>query len=101
MSCNRENVVWKGRDGKWNVGHFAFYSVDTDKEDWDYEWDVEYDYSEFHWASVGHATEDEAHAAWQGSNPGCSMVHYEPDADTDRYDAMAAKCIAASKASRY
>lgn len=89
MSCNRENVVWKSRDGKWNIGFFDYYHVNQDSEDFDHEWDVEYDYDRFNWVSTGHATQEAAIDAWHGANPGCHQIHEEPDASTDRYDEMA------------
>lgn len=84
MSLNRENVVWKDRQGTWNIGFFDYYQTGED-----HEWDVEYDYSTFNFCSTGHATEEDAHASWHGANPGgCETLH-EPSAETDRYDAMA------------
>lgn len=89
MSCNRENVTWKGRDGKWNVGFFEFYETgDPSDEDWDYEWDVEYDFTQFNWASTGHPTQEAARNAWDGSNPGMWAINETPDAETDRFDKM-------------
>ncbi len=89
MSVNRENVIWKSRDGTWNRGFYDYYDVDTDKDDWDYEWDVEYDYSSFNWVSTGQATEQEANDAWRGANPGSCNFHSEPSAETDALDALA------------
>lgn len=90
MSCNRENVIWKDRNGKWNLGFFHCYPVDQDKEDWDYEWDVDYDFSTFDWVSTGHDTQEAAHLSWGGSNPGMWEVHEEPSEYTDEFDKMAA-----------
>lgn len=85
MSVNRENVVWKTRDNTWSIGFFDFWQTGDD-----YEWDVEYDHSTFNWCSTGHATKDEAEAAWRGANPGGSTVYFEPDSETDKFDQMAA-----------
>ncbi len=93
MSRHRENVIWKGRDGTWSRGFFECYPTGGD----DPEWDVEYDYSRFDWCSCGHATEDDAQAAWHGANPGGCTIHSEPDADTDEFDRMAARYFAEKK----
>lgn len=96
MSCNRENVTWKSRDGKWNIGFFECYPTgDQSSEDWDSEWDVDYDYDTFMWASTGHSSEDAAYQAWDGANPGGTTVYEEPCEQTDRYDEMAATWKAA------
>jgi hypothetical protein len=89
MSVNRENVIWKSRNGTWGIGFYDYYQTGED-----YEWDVEYDYSCFNFASVGHVSEDAAHAAWRGANPGGSTIYSEPSAETDRFDEMAAKFLA-------
>lgn len=78
MSLNRANVVWPNVDGTWNIGFYDFYQTGED-----YEWDVEYDYGRFNWASTGHTTEDAAHAAWDGANPGSSTVHNKPCPELD------------------
>lgn len=84
MSCNRENVIWKSRNGTWNRGFFDFYQTGDD-----HEWDVEYDHGRFNWVSLGHATEKAADLSWDGTNPGGVVIHHEPSATTDRFDAMA------------
>lgn len=92
MSFNRENIVWPSKDGSWNRGFFTFYNTSSG-EDHDPEWDVDYDWNSFWWVSTGHATEDEAHAAWDGANPGgCQLVHaYADDPEwCDQLDKMAA-----------
>lgn len=89
---HRENVVWQSRDGTWGIGFFDYYNINQDSEDFDPEWDVEYVYDCFSWASTGHATEDDAHAAWRGANPGCSEVYKEPSVDTDKFDVMEKEC---------
>lgn len=94
MSFNRENVVWQSSDGTWSRGFFTVHEM-WDVEDFDPEWDVEYDTSTFEWASVGHATEEAAYAAWDGANPGGSTVlEWTADPGTQarcaRYDVMAA-----------
>lgn len=97
MSCNRENVIWKSRDGLWSIGFFDYYDVNTDSEDWDHEWDVEYVYSVFNFASVGHATMESAMKAWEGANPGCHDVYEEPNETTDKYDRMAKEYLDAER----
>lgn len=92
MSVHRENVTWKSRDGTWNRGFYDYYSVNRDSEDWDYEWDVEYNYDTFNWVSTGHATEEAANDAWRGANPGSGEVHYIPSPETDLFDTMAKAC---------
>lgn len=71
MGCNRENVVWKSPDGTWNRGFYEFFEVgDPSDDDFDYEWDVEYQYDDFFAYRGGFASE-EAAANWQpGANPG-------------------------------
>jgi hypothetical protein len=87
MSCNRENVTWKSKDGSWGRGFYDFYQTGED-----HEWDVEYYHERFHWASTGHATEEDAHLAWTGANPGGGHVHETPSAETDKFDEMAKTC---------
>ena len=94
MSWNRENVIWQSKNGSWNIGFFRSYSSPSqwDDEDFDPEWDVEYDYDEFFFASVGHPSEDSAWRAWKGANPGGSTVmrySKENAEDIARYDRMA------------
>lgn len=90
MSVNRENVIWKSRDGTWNRGFFDFHNTgDPGDPDWDFEWDVEYDLDRFNWASTGWATENQAYQSWQGANPGGSNVYHEPSETTDTFDKMA------------
>jgi hypothetical protein len=92
MSVHRENITWVSRDGTWNRGFYDYYNVNTESDDFDFEWDVEYDYSRFNWVSTGHATQEEADAAWDGSNPGCGEVISEPSVATDKLDALAKAC---------
>ena len=80
MSFNRENVIWKSPDGTWNRGFFVCEDTwNTDDDDYDSEWDVEYDYGQFSWVSRGHLTEDAAVASWKGANPGGWCVYTDPD----------------------
>lgn len=75
MSVNRENIVWQDANGTWSMGMYEFYSVNQDDDDWDYEWDVEYNYSRFNWVTrQRYATEQQAKAAWDGANPGSHSV---------------------------
>lgn len=87
MSFHRENVIWKSRNGKWSMGVFDCYQTGEDPE-----WDVEYDFGTFSWASTGHASEEAAYQAWRddgGSNTGGGEVQHEPSEETDRWDIMA------------
>ena len=74
MSCNRENVAWKSLDGTWNQG---FYDYTVWGED--HEWDVDYDYTRFHWLSRGHISMESARNSWKGSNPGMWTVENDPE----------------------
>lgn len=101
MSVNRENAVWQSADGTWSRGFYDYYDTKSyDDEDYDYEWDVEYEYDTFTWVSAGHATEDEARAAWKGANPGGSeTVEYggtSPSGEllAPQFDEMAVACAA-------
>jgi len=89
MSKNRENVIWQSRDGTWNRGFFDYVVTGPDDE-----WDVEYDHRTFNWAATGLPSEDAAHEAWHGANPG--MYHRIPwdeknRAEIDRYEKMASE----------
>lgn len=89
MSCNRENVVWKTANGTWGIGFFS-YEVWGD----DHEWDVDYDYSRFFWASTGHTGKQAAISAWHGANPGAHEIIEDPnDSRVPMYDAMAEQCL--------
>lgn len=93
MSVNRENVIWKSKDGTWNRGFFDYWNVNEDDPDWDFEWDVEYEMSRFNWVSTGHATEEAARHSWDGANPGSSQTfdRRRGQAKTcDEFDRMAA-----------
>lgn len=89
MSFNRENVVWQSANGTWNIGfytvHESFWSYDDD--DYDPEWDVNYDYDSFEWASTGHASKEDAYRAWKGANPGAFSVELDAERIT-ALDAM-------------
>ena len=88
-SFNRENVIWKRPDGTWGYGFFKVTDVGDDTE-----WDVDYDYNKFGWASVGHPTEEDALAAWQGANPGGGTIIEDPnDPSVQRYEQMAKECL--------
>lgn len=93
MSVNRENVIWQSENGKWNLGFFEVYeNWSDDDEDYDFEWDVEYNFSAFEWVSRNHATEDAALRSWDGANPGMwQTIGYSPETADQcaRYDNMA------------
>lgn len=96
MSCNRENVSWQSKDGSWNLAFYEFWNVDRDKEDWDYEWDVEYG-SDFHWVTTGHASREAAREAWTSANPGGgTVIAYTPESAA-QCDALDAQAEAAKK----
>ena len=86
MSFNRDNVVWQSEDGTWSRGFFGADVYGDDPE-----WDVEYDYQRFEWASTGHRTERSAEDSWHGANPGMHTIWLHA-ADPDRcrnFDGMA------------
>lgn len=77
MSFNRENVIWRSASGVWSIGFYVVHeSVGPfgDDDEYDPEWDVDYDYDSFEWASTGHASEDEAIRSWKGANPGMHAI---------------------------
>ena len=92
MSVNRENVVWLSpADGKWRNGHFRFYNIGNPSDpDWDHEWDVEYDHSEFWWVGQGAATAEAALRMWRGANPGGYEETDDPELGAE-YDRMNAE----------
>lgn len=92
MSKNRENVTWQNKDGTWGRGFFDFQVTGPDDE-----WDVEYDNSAFHWAVIGMPSEDAAHDAWRGANPGGGrIVRYSAKnrPEIERYERMAIAALA-------
>jgi hypothetical protein len=93
MSFNRENIVWRSKDGRWSIGFYETTWVGSESDGYDPEWDVEYDFDRFSWVSTGHPTEEAAHRAWDGANPGGSIIveEYDP-AECDKLDQMAAAC---------
>lgn len=93
MSFHRENVIWQSKNGLWSRGFFAVAWTDYDG---DPEWDVEYDWDHFNWASTGHTTEDRAHQSWDGANPGGAIVVTWSEETADEcasYDRMAKEAI--------
>ncbi|KQO98820.1 hypothetical protein [Leifsonia sp. Leaf264] len=91
MSFNRENVIWQSPDGTWNRGFYTANTHDAyDDEDYDPEWDVDYEWSSFQWVSTGHPSQEAAHDAWRGSNPGGHNVVYDT-LEISGLDDMAAK----------
>ena len=61
----------------------------------DPEWDVEYDYDSFEWASIGHSSEEIAHSSWKGANPGgyWSLAYNDNIEECEKYDEMARECL--------
>lgn len=101
MSTNRENVIWQSADGTWSRGFYDYYDTKSyDDEDYDYEWDVEYNYDTFTWVSAGHSTMEQARAAWKGANPGGANVIEYPGTGMNgevlapQFDEMAVACAA-------
>lgn len=89
MSCNRENIIWKSPDGTWNRAFYDFSAAnDLSDPEFDYEWDVDYDFTKFWWASTSHATQEEALASWDGSNPYGYTLVVESSDETDKLDKM-------------
>lgn len=94
MSWYHPNVVWQTADGTWSIGfHTAtgFYTEPDDGE-FDPEWDAEYDFDSFEWASTGHSTKEDAIRAWHGANPGttdiCPWSKGKANEDSKKYDLM-------------
>jgi hypothetical protein len=83
MSFSRENVIWRSSKGGFYIGFFESFVVGDDQE-----WDVDYDFSKFQWASGPHKTEQEARESWRGANPGGHLFISEPNKETDCYDQM-------------
>lgn len=79
MSFNRENVVWQSGDSFY-IGFFSCSVIGDDPE-----WDVEYDYSLFQWASGPHDSEEDALLSWDGANPGGYILDTK---GADIYDPM-------------
>ena len=92
MSFHRENVVWKSSNGSWGIGFFESIVIGDDPE-----WDVDYNYNEFEWVSTGHPTQEHAHRAWTGSNPGASTVYDAPSEQTEQFDDMARRFLMAQR----
>jgi hypothetical protein len=93
VSVNRENVIWQSEDGTWSRGFYDYVTTGDD-----YEWDVEY-LDSFMWVRTGLRSEDAAHDAWDGANPGgYSVARWSETPEyTDRLDAKAAAFKAAGK----
>lgn len=83
MSFSRENVIWRSRTGDWYIGFFEAHVWGDDPE-----WDVDYNFDAFQWASGPHRSADEAINSWHGANPGAHTHYDQPGADTDRFDKM-------------
>jgi hypothetical protein len=81
MSFCRENVVWQSARGGWYIGFFETSVFGDDPE-----WDVDYNFDAFEWASGPHKSEAEAKSAWDGANPGMHTICQHPE--DDRYDKM-------------
>lgn len=84
MSFHYDNVIWRSPNGTWNAGFFAEDYLtcggnDEECGDETHEWCREFDQNTFQFVSGGHKTEDEAHRAWPGSNPGSTTVYCDGD----------------------
>lgn len=76
MSRNHENVVWQDEAGRWSVGFYKRIPASNSYSDtYDSEWDDDFDFSTFEFASIGHLSQASAFAAWRGPNPGSSNVY--------------------------
>jgi hypothetical protein len=91
MSKNHENVTWQSKDGTWSVGFFTVIQPSYMDDDYDDEWDVDYDYDSFVFASTGHRTPEQADRSWPGPNPGLvTHIPYKGHAqDAKHYDLLA------------
>lgn len=77
MSKNHDNVTWQSADGTWSIGFYAEDYLDcggNEEEcgDETHEWCRQFDHDRFQFVSCGHASENDAHRAWPGVNPGSS-----------------------------
>lgn len=93
MSKNRDNIVWQSKDKTWNLGFYSWEPVNEDSEDYDSEWDVEYDFSKFAHAFIGHPTPESARAAWPGPNPGSTTTVAYSKGKSEELDRMAQFCL--------
>ena len=59
MSVNRENAIWKSPTGEWKMGLYSFEYINQDSEDFDYEWDIETDFSRFSRVITGGKSSDD------------------------------------------
>lgn len=86
MSLTRQNVTWESADGTWSRASFYVTYCESDPDD------VEYDYTRFDWASIGHGTEQEATRSWEGINAGGGWFEQHSPSSADQcaeYDRMA------------
>ena len=102
MSHNRENVTFQTADGKWGIGFWEFYNTKpyTD-ETFDSEWDVEYYYDAFWFASLNHNTPEEAYTAYtrtHGNPAGTVILNYADNQKAcDTYEMYAKQLINAQR----
>lgn len=97
MSFNRENVTWQSPDGSWNLGFFEAWVWGDDPE-----WDVDYSLDNFEWVTTGHRSEDAALEAWDGANPGGTIIVRKDD-DVEyvrKLDKMARAAIECGRGAR-
>ena len=77
MSLNRENVTWQSADGKWNMGFYDYEYVNTESEDFDSEWDVEYNYDMFCCVIKNKLSPEDAYNSYvfNHANPGGTVIY--------------------------
>lgn len=78
MSHHHENVIWQSPNGTWNRGFYERIRPAFTDEDYDSEWDDDFDFERFEWASTGLASEQAAVDSWPGPNPGGWTVYADP-----------------------
>lgn len=76
MSVNRENVTWQNEQGLWRHAFYPVTLINETDEDFDYEWDVEYDYRALTRVSKTWPTSELAYVnSTQGTaNPGGTVI---------------------------
>jgi hypothetical protein len=98
MSVSRECVIWPSENGRWSFGMYDCYPTgDQSDPDWDFEWDVEYNYDAFQFASTGHATIEDAYRSWHGANPGGYSAYEKRTPECSRLDMLAAAYLKAEQ----
>ena len=106
MSVNRENAIWKSpATGEWKMGLYSFEYTNEGSEDFDYEWDVEYNYSRFSRVITGGKSADDCIEKYcrTEANAGSYNIYEdkpENEKNVQRFEAMHSDLKARIEASR-